>query len=120
MLVAGFPNWVSAVTFNDGSHAFFDGPKDMFKYLVDLKRYNPSKQAGDIDSVYVTDYSSVSSIDGKKAWYVTGSDVKGPMGKELVPFEKESDAKAFLKDHKGKKLLDYEQALADAGGHKGH
>jgi nitrous oxide reductase accessory protein NosL len=107
MLVAPFPNWWSAVVFKDGSHAFFDGPKDMFKYLLDLKRYNPSKQAGDIESVQVTDYYKVSPIDGRKAWYVVGSDVNGPMGEELVPFIKESDAKAFSKDHKGKKVLPF-------------
>ena len=108
MLVAAFPNWVSAVTFKDGSHAFFDGPKDMFKYLLDLKRYNPSKQPGDVEAVRVTDYYKVVPIDGRKAWYVVGSDVNGPMGEDLIPFEKESDAKAFSKDHKGKKVLPFD------------
>lgn len=108
MLVAPFPNWWSAVVFKDGSHAFFDGPKDMFKYLLDLKRYNPSKRPGDIEAVRVTDYYKVAPIDGRKAWYVAGSDVNGPMGEDLVPFEKESDAKAFSKDHKGKKVLTFE------------
>ena len=108
MLVAAFPNWVSSVTFKDGSYVFFDGPKDMFKYLLDLKRYNPSKQPGDVEAVRVTDYYKVVPIDGRKAWYVVGSDVNGPMGEDLIPFEKESDAKAFSKDHKGKKVLPFD------------
>jgi len=29
------------------------------------------------------------------------------MGKELVPFAKETDARGFMKDHKGKSLLRY-------------
>ena len=113
MLVAPFPNWWAAVVFKDGSRAFFDGPRDMFKYLLDLKKYNPSEQTADIAAVYVTDYYSVSRIDGRKAWYVTGSDVNGPMGEELVPFEKESDARGFLKDHKGKSILAFESIHLD-------
>jgi nitrous oxide reductase accessory protein NosL len=44
-------------------------------------------------------------IDGYHAYYVTGSDVYGPMGKELIPLEKETDAKEFMKDHKGQSIL---------------
>jgi nitrous oxide reductase accessory protein NosL len=29
------------------------------------------------------------------------------MGKELIPFGKESDARGFMKDHKGKSLLQF-------------
>lgn len=113
MLVEPYPNWWAAVVFTDNTRAFFDGPRDMFKYISNLKKFNPSKQEGDIAAVYVTDYYKVSQIDGRKAWYVTGSDVKGPMGPELVPFEKEADARAFLKDHKGKKVLTFESVIHD-------
>jgi copper chaperone NosL len=40
---------------------------------------------------------------------VTGSDVYGPMGKELVPFEEEAGAREFMKDHKGKEVLPFER-----------
>ena len=29
------------------------------------------------------------------------------MGRELIPFEKEADAKEFMKDHKGKSLMKF-------------
>jgi len=116
MFVAGFPNWLSAVVFKDGSHAFFDGPKDMFTYLLDLKRYNRKKQTGDIRDVFVTDYYTLAPIDGRKAWYVVGSDVQGPMGPEPVPLEKEADAKACMKDHKGRKVLRFEDVTPDVIG----
>ncbi len=32
----------------------------------------------------------------------------GPMGHEPIPFEKEDDAKKFLKEHKGKKILRFQ------------
>ena len=46
-------------------------------------------------------------IDGRKAFYGSGSDTYGPMGKELIPFEKETQAQEFLKDHKGKTVLTF-------------
>jgi nitrous oxide reductase accessory protein NosL len=36
---------------------------------------------------------------------VIWSDVYGPMGHEPIPFEKEADAKKFLREHKGKDIL---------------
>ncbi|HTZ39427.1 MAG TPA: nitrous oxide reductase accessory protein NosL [Syntrophales bacterium] len=105
MFAAKYSDFVTQVIFKDGSYAVFDGAKDMFKYYFNLKKYAPAKRAEDIDAIYVTDYYSLEPIDGLMAWYVVGSDIFGPMGKELVPFAKESDARGFMKDHKGKSLL---------------
>ena len=77
MRVAGFPNWQCTVIFKDGFRAFFDGPKHMFKYVRDLKRYNPSRQPGDLAALFVTDYYELTPIDARKAWYIVGSDVRG-------------------------------------------
>jgi copper chaperone NosL len=105
MFVAKYPDFLAEILFKDGSYAVFDGTKDMFKYYFNLKKYNPKKRLEDIDSVYVTDYYNLALIDGYQAFYVTGSDVYGPMGKELIPLEKEADAKEFMKDHKGQSIL---------------
>ena len=107
MFVAKYPDFVAQVIFQDGTYAVFDGSKDMFKYFLNLKKYAPAKRVEDIASIFVTDYYSLEPIDGFTAWYVTGSDVYGPMGKELIPFGKESDARGFMKDHKGKSLLQF-------------
>jgi nitrous oxide reductase accessory protein NosL len=61
----------------------------------------------------VTDYYSMTPIDGHTAWYVVGSDVFGPMGRELMPFQKESEAKEFMKDHLGKKLLRFNEVTPE-------
>jgi copper chaperone NosL len=113
MFIFKYPDWTSAVIFKDGSRAFFDGAKDMFKYLLDLKRYNPSKKTEDIDAIWVLDYYSVSPINARNAWYVLGSDVFGPMGRELIPLEKESGAKEFMKDHKGKKIIKFSEVTPE-------
>lgn len=102
MFVSKYPEWYSEIIFRDGSRVFFDGSKDMFKYSLNVKKYSPSRTSNDIDSLYVMEYYSVSLIDARSAYYVIGSDVMGPMGKELVPFSTKEDAAAFTKDHKGR------------------
>jgi nitrous oxide reductase accessory protein NosL len=47
-------------------------------------------------------------VDGRKAHYVIGSDVYGPMGKELVPFGGKAEAQEFLKDHQGRAIVTYD------------
>lgn len=105
MFVAKYPDWTAAVRFRDGSHVYSDGAKDMFKYLHDLKKYDPARKPEEIQAVLVMDYYRLSWIDARQAWYVLGSDVFGPMGRELIPLAKEADAKEFMKDHKGIQII---------------
>jgi nitrous oxide reductase accessory protein NosL len=113
MFVAKFPDWVMRVGFKDGTSVFFDGGKDMFKFLLNVKKYAPAKSAADVADVVVKDYYTVSPIDGRSAFYVEGSDVYGPMGRELIPFAKMQDAREFMKDHKGKRLLRFDEVTAE-------
>jgi copper chaperone NosL len=109
MFVVKYPDFLAEILFKDGSSAFFDGTKDMFKYYFNLKKYQPSKNSSDIDSIFVTNYYNLTLIDGLPAYYVLGSDIYGPMGRELIPFEKEADAKEFMKDHQGKSILRFKE-----------
>jgi nitrous oxide reductase accessory protein NosL len=109
MFVAKYPDWVATLTFGDGTRVFFDGVKDMMKYYFNVARYAPGKTGADIRAVQVTDYYRLELIDGRKAFFVAGSDVYGPMGKELIPFENETEAQEFMKDHKGKAVLPFER-----------
>jgi copper chaperone NosL len=109
MFVYKYPDWVGQVIFKDGTVDLFDGAKDLFKYYFDLKKYNPEKTQKDIAAIYVTEYYDVKLMDAKKAFFVMGSDVYGPMGKELIPFFTQEDANAFKKDHKGKRILVFDQ-----------
>jgi len=113
MFVAKYPDFVAQVIYTDGAYAVFDGAKDLFKYLLNLRAYAPSRQPSDISAIYVTDYYSLTPTDGKRAWYVLGSDVYGPMGRELIPFGSETEAKEFMTDHKGKRLLRFAEVTVD-------
>ena len=113
MFVAKYPDWIAQAIYRDGSYVVFDGPKDLFKYVFNPQTYAPTKHAADIAALYVTDYYSLALTDGKVAWYVAGSDVLGPMGRELVPLAAEKEARQFMVDHKGKRLLRFAEVTAD-------
>jgi nitrous oxide reductase accessory protein NosL len=83
----------------------------MMKFYFDFTAWGKFTEIKGIEvsKILVTDYYSQKAIDGEKAFYVTGSDVLGPMGNELIPFENESDAKTFLADHNGKKIVKFEK-----------
>ncbi len=108
MFVDLFPDWTARIEFKDSTQAIFCGTKDLFKYYLDLKKFNPSKKQDDVAAISVKDYYSKSSTDARRAFFVIWSDVYGPMGHEPIPFEKEADAKQFLKEHKGKKILRFQ------------
>ena len=103
MYVAKYPNWVATVMFADGSQVFFDGPKDLFRFILNLEDFNSANR--EISEVFVTEYYSTALIDAKDAFFVSGSDVMGPMGPELVPIAKEAHAKTFAVDHGGGAIL---------------
>lgn len=107
MFVAGYPDWLARMEFADGSRAWFDGPKDMMKFYLNLEKFAPSRKAEDIKAMFVTEYYGLKTMDAGKAYYVIGSDVMGPMGKELVPFSSKADADEFMRDHKGRAVLEF-------------
>ena len=109
MLVSKYPNWTATVVYKDGHAHHFDGAKDLFKYLQELPKYAPGHRAEDMKHIAVTDFYNLQKIDARQALYVTRSDVLGPMGHELVPLVTDVDANDFMKDHKGKRILRFDQ-----------
>jgi nitrous oxide reductase accessory protein NosL len=71
------------------------------KYYFDLKDFK-----GDI---WVNNYYTLLPLDALKAWYVMGSNIYGPMGNELIAFKTKEDAKSFLNEHHGQKIVKFSQ-----------
>ena len=113
MIVSKYPNWVATVLYKDGHAHHFDGAKDMFKYLQDLPKYAPGHRKEDIKAIAVTDFYNLGKVDARQAWFVIGSDVLGPMGHEFVPLANMADAEDFMKEHKGKRILRFDQVTKD-------
>ncbi len=109
MFVAKYPDWCGMIVYKDATAVYFDGPKDLFTYYLNPEQYDPARKRSAIASLLVKDYYSLAFIDGRQAYYVIGSDVNGPMGRELVPFRKKGDATEFLQDHRGKRVLHFNE-----------
>jgi copper chaperone NosL len=105
MFVAEYPDWGSEIMYQDGTVLFFDGAKDLFKFYFAPQKFKSDKKHQNIKAIYVTEYYDLSFIDATNAFYVIGSDVLGPMGRELIPFKTEKDAREFLRDHQGKEII---------------
>lgn len=119
MYVAPHPEWLAQIVFDDGSVLFFDGCKDLFKYLVARDRFAPDRRGAEPVSIFVTSYYDGTAIPAREAHYVIGSDAYGPMGVELVPHPSAEAAQEFLRDHNGSRVVRFDdvttQLLDDLG-----
>jgi len=113
MFVVKYPAWVAGATFADGSRAWFDGAKDLFKFLADPGRHLPGRTRADVRALFVTDYYDLVRLDAHAAFYVVGSDAYGPMGEELVPLATQADADEFLRDHHGKRVVRFDEVTPE-------
>jgi len=80
------------ILFSDGVYSAFDGCKDMFKYLSEMGEYEKQYTPGDIAAIYVKDFSNGKWLNAEDAFFVVGSRISGPMGKEIIPFEDQMQA----------------------------
>jgi len=113
MFVAPYPDFLAAIVFRDGATAYFDGCKDMFRFVFAPETYLPGRRRADMAAFWVTDYYSLKWVDGAAAFFVRGSDILGPMGHELIPFAKLEEAKQFVVDHKGRPPLRFAEVTPD-------
>jgi len=111
MFVAKYPKWAARLSYKQNDKIVdlaFDGVKDLLKFYHNPSKWgNYTKQSDEAITVLVSDYYTQEAIDGKKAFYVIGSDAYGPMGKEFIPFSTLKSAQTFQKDHKGTQILKF-------------
>ncbi|HFC03675.1 MAG TPA: nitrous oxide reductase, partial [Nitratifractor salsuginis] len=106
MFVSKYPKWAAEIVV-DGKTYWFDGVKDMMKFYIfdgDFP-YDRSK----IEKMLVTDFYTLEAIPAKEAYYVIGSRLYGPMGNELIPFKTEKEAKDFMADHGGDRIVRFDE-----------
>jgi nitrous oxide reductase accessory protein NosL len=109
MFVVRYPDWVAGIRFADGDRVLFDGAKDLFKFVLRYEDYGAVARRTDVAATFVTDYYTLKLVEARAAVYVMGGDVLGPMGQELVPFGRRQDAEEFKRDHRGQRLLRFDE-----------
>lgn len=113
MFVAKYPDWVGHAELADGTRLVFDGAKDLFKFVLDPGKFLPARTRADVKAITVTDYYGLEPLDAREALYVVGSDVFGPMGRELVPFAEREDAEEFKRDHHGTRIVTFDEVTPE-------
>lgn len=116
MVVVPDSPWTATVVHEDGARRLFDGPKDLFKYLLFPDRYPRPETGAAVRAVTVTTYYDRATIPARDALFVIGSDVLGPMGAELIPHRTRAEAEEFLADHRGERILGFEEVTAEVLG----
>lgn len=108
MYPARYEQWQTQMIFSNGDMVPFDGCKDMFKYLLNMKEYSNTHTRQDLAVAWVKDFNTGKWINAKDAYFVVASSEMGPMGKELIPFGSMTAAQEF-KQNKGGMLKHFHE-----------
>ncbi len=100
MYPARFPKHHSQILAEDGSTIHFCSTRCMVNYNADPAQYvkGPVK----ISMAWVVLYPDNMYESAFGAYYVVGSKVDGPMGREAIPFKFRKDAEQFMHENGGK------------------
>lgn len=94
MLADADPRFAAGASRGDEALGF-DAPKCLFRYL------RGPRGAG-AHGAWVTSYYEQRRVPAERAVYVVGSDVRSPMGEDLVPLEDRASADEFVAGHGGR------------------
>ncbi len=106
MFTDKYPKWAAIIKLKNHKKLYFDGVKDMMKFYFNPEQFHHKKEP--IAKILVSDYYTFEGINAKKAYFVIGSNIYGPMGEELIPFKTKADAENFMLEHHGKKILSFD------------
>jgi len=103
-----YPKWVAEAELNNGKKVHFVSVKSMMTVYFHQPYFQRHKFIdGNITKLYVQDYINGKKIDAKNAVYLFGSNIVGPHGDDLVPFENREKAKIFQFKNGGTKILPF-------------
>lgn len=104
MPVADHEAFSAAIVLKDGTAFYFCAPGCMMRaWLHPEIHLGREKEA--LGRTMVRDYFSGDFVDGHEVFWLSGSDVIGPMGPALVSLKDSSDLAAFRRRHGGKEVF---------------
>ena len=111
--VAKHQGWIAQLVYDDGIALFFDGAKDLFRFLLSPRRTSSDPGLVPVAGMFVSSHATGEYIDARNAFFVVGSDVRGPAGEELVAHGSVAEARKFAKQHSGTRVVGFEQVDLD-------
>lgn len=108
MFPARRPATAAAMTLKSGQTFYFCGNGCLLRTWLRPAVYL-GKSREQIDRIVVHDYFSGKPVDGRKATWVAGSDVVGPMGPAIIALGDAGQLGTFKKRHGGKTVFTFEE-----------
>lgn len=94
--------WRAGLTSRGGEALSFDAPKCMFRVLHGERGQGAREP-------WIIEYDSREQRPARSVVYVIGSDVEGPMGRDVIPIANRERAERFLRDHHGTRILTFDE-----------
>jgi nitrous oxide reductase accessory protein NosL len=107
MYPARYPQFNCQIVFKDGSYEAFDSAIGLLVVL--LFPDNTEMKLKPIAKIYFKDYFKESWLEADKAFFVTGSEIMGPMGVEFLPVDSEQAAKELKKQEQGQDITHFKE-----------
>jgi nitrous oxide reductase accessory protein NosL len=102
MFPARYPRHKCQILATDGRRFHFCSTQCLFRFLAHPERQAESETSPQL--IWVTDFAKGGWISARTAYYVTGSNILGPMGHEALVFDRKSEAAAFTRRNGGRVL----------------
>jgi nitrous oxide reductase accessory protein NosL len=102
---ARYPQFNCQIVFKDGSYEAFDSAIGLLVYL-----HFPDKtgiKLKPVAGIYFKNYLKESRLEAGQAFFVTGSEIRGPMGIQFLPVDSEQAANELKKQAQGKDIIHF-------------
>lgn len=96
--------WRAGGQSETGETVAFDTPKCMFRYY---------HQHGGVGRPWAIEYYSQEQRPARDLFYVLGTDLEGPMGRDLVPVAGHDAAQRLMRDHHGERVLAFDEVSSE-------
>jgi len=107
MYPARYPQFNCQIVFKDGSYEAFDSAIGLLVYLFFPDKTGVKQKP--VDKIYFKDYQKENWLEADKTFFVTGSEIMGPMGIEFLPADSEQAAKEIKKQEQGKDIIHFKK-----------
>jgi len=107
MYPARYPMFNCQIVFQDRSSEAFDSAVGLLVYL--LFPDDTGIQVKPVAKIYFKDYVNETWLESDKTFFVTGSDILGPMGVEFLPVDSEQAAEKLKIQEKGQEVIHFDE-----------
>jgi nitrous oxide reductase accessory protein NosL len=104
MRIESSSGWRAGARAADGEALAFDTPKCLFR------RHH---ERGAVTDPWVIEYYSQARRPARDLFFVIGTDLEGPMGRDLVPVAGRENAERLMREHHGQRVLTFAEVTRE-------